>query len=333
MVEIKQRKITINGREFGVAEAGPEGKLVLLVHGFPESWYSWRHTIPALADAGYHAVALHMRGYGDSYKPADLDKYLITELAGDCVGAVAALGYKTATIVGHDWGSGVAAQAAIMRDDVFTSMCLMSVPFLPPSFFGPIPDGVTIDDVWKAAAAGRNYYRLYFQSPEVEKEIEADMRTFVLGFMYLISGEAVRDGVLKEPCDGHWPGDKSLMEYLKSIVPAKLPAWLTEEDLEVYVNELKKSGIRGGLNYYRNMGRAFNCLAPFVGKVYDRPFCYIGSWGDTIAHNTPDYIDTMKKALPQIKALEMIDDCGHWIQQEKAKEVNEILIKFLNSLA
>ena len=186
MTEIRHRTIQTNGINLHIAEAG-QGPLVLLCHGFPESWFSWRHQLPALAAAGYHAVAPDMRGYGQSDAPAEIERYTVFHLVGDMVGLLDALGARECTIVGHDWGSIVAWNAALLRPDRFSSVCGMSVPFFPR---GPMPP----TQMFKAMAGDRFMYILYFQEPgKAERELDADPKKTMRMMLYSASGSVPRE--------------------------------------------------------------------------------------------------------------------------------------------
>jgi pimeloyl-ACP methyl ester carboxylesterase len=320
--------VKANGISVHVVTAG-KGPLVLFCHGFPESWYSWRHQLPAIAGAGYRAVAMDMRGYGGTDQPADIGAYTISHLVGDVVGVVAALGERTAVIVGHDWGAPVAWYAALMRPDVFRAVVALSVPYIPPS--GGLPDGVTINDLMRAGAAGRDYYRLYFQEPGVaEANLEADVDRTVRGFMYTISGDIVADGIHAAGWDGHFPAGQTVTDQL--VVPGRLPSWLTEDDVAFYVGELRRSGFRGGLTWYRNINALPACLAPFVGATIQQPALYLGGELDLIAGNTREALDALPARVPGLRRMQVYPGAGHWLQQERASEVNAELVAFLNAL-
>ena len=325
--------IEANGINIHYVEQGT-GPLVVLCHGFPESWYSWRHQLPALAAAGYRAVALSMRGYGKTDAPADIGSYTLSHLIGDVVAVVNALGgdetagVPQAVVVGHDWGAPVAWYSALTRPDMFRAVAGLSVPFIPA--VGGLPDGVTVNDLMRMnAGPERDYYRLYFQEPGVaEADLEADLRHSVLGFLYTISGDAVANGDLAEGWDGHFPMGESMTSQL--IVPDELPPWLTEEDVSFYMSELSGHGYRGGLNWYRNINALPGTLAPWLGANLRQPSFYMGGSTDLIAGNTPDQIDAMKAALTDLRHFDLMDGVGHWIQQERPDEVNEALVAFLN---
>lgn len=328
MSSITHRNVDANGLSIHLAEIG-EGPLVIFCHGFPESWYSWRHQLPAVAAAGYHAVAMDMRGYGGTSKPAAISAYSLSELIGDVVGVVAALGEQQAVVVGHDWGAPVAWYSALMRPDVFRAVAAMSVPYTPP--FGALPEGMTLSDVSRMVAGDRNYYRLYFQEPGLaEAELESDMRRSVLGFLYSISGDIVRDGLQPIGFDGHFPAGETWLEQL--VIPERLPSWLTEADVDFYIGELTRSGFRGGLNWYRNIDLLPSILAPFFGAVLRQPVCYLAGELDLIAGNTPAALEAMRQALPDLREYEIYAGAGHWIQQERAAQVSDALVRFLRSL-
>jgi pimeloyl-ACP methyl ester carboxylesterase len=321
-------QIEANGISIHTVSAG-SGPLVLFCHGFPESWYSWRHQLPAVAAAGFRAVALDMRGYGRTSAPADIGAYTINHLVGDVVGAVASLGETQAVVVGHDWGAPVAWFSALMRPDVFRAVAAMSVPFMGP--IPGLPEGLTVNDLMRMNAAGREYYRLYFQEPGVaEADLEADVHRSVLGFLYAISGDIVADGVHAGGWDGHFPAGETLSQQL--VPPVALPAWLTEADVAYYVDELSRTGFRGGLNWYRNIDALPGCTAPFVGRTIEQPALYLGGELDMIAGNTPDALEAMRAQTPGLRKLVMYPGAGHWLQQERPAEVNAELVAFLQGL-
>jgi len=330
MSDLHHGTLRANGIDIHYVEQG-SGPLVVFCHGFPESWYSWRHQLPVVAEAGYRAVALSMRGYGLTDAPHDIDRYSIHHLIGDVVGAVNGLGESSAVVVGHDWGAPVAWYAALFRPDMFRAVAALSVPFTPPLVDG-LPDGVSFNDVMRMMAGeDRDYYRLFFQEPGVaEADLEADVRRSVLGLLYSISGDAVANGDLDQGWDGHFPMGETFSEQL--IVPESLPPWLTDDDLAFYIDEITRTGFRGGLNWYRNINLIPGALAPWAGATIEQPSFYMGGTTDLIAGNTPDAIAVMDAALPDLRHLELIEGAGHWLQQERPHEVNRALIAFLEGL-
>ena len=258
VTEIAHRTVEANGIRIHLAEAGA-GPLVVLCHGFPESWHSWRLQLKALAEAGYHAVAPDMRGYGETDRPEEIEKYTIFHLVGDMVGIVDALGAERAVIVGHDWGAPVAWHAALLRPDLFRGVVGLSTPFLAARL--EAPDG--------RHAAGRDdsvHYQLYFQAPGVaEAELERDPRDAVRRMLYSASGDAPRgaDNMFGDEAPGMVPRAGGALD--RTIDPERLPPWLTEADVDFYGREFARTGFRGALNWYRNIDRNWELTAPFAG--------------------------------------------------------------------
>ncbi|GGV75406.1 alpha/beta fold hydrolase [Streptomyces massasporeus] len=298
------------------------GPLILLVHGFPESWYSWRCQLPALAAAGYRAVAMDVRGYGRSSKPAATDAYRMLDLVDDTVAVVRALGEDGAVVVGHDWGSNIAAASALIHPAVFRAVGLLSVPYAPPG--GPRPSEV----FGRVGGPEREFYVSYFQQPgRAEAEIEPDVRGWLAGFYAALSADTM-------PAEGdpdpHFlaPGGR-----MRDRFPAgQLPAWLSEEDLDVYAGEFERTGLTGALNRYRTMDRDWEDLAPYRGAPITQPALFIGGALDASTTWMADAIDAFPTTLPALSASHILDGCGHWIQQERPEEVNSLLTDWLATL-
>ncbi len=316
-----------NGIRMHYVEAG-SGPLVILLHGFPESWYSWRHQLPAVAAAGFRAVAVDMRGYGGTTAPEATGAYTLSHMIGDVVGVVGALGESQAVVVGHDWGAPIAWYSALMRPDVFRAVVGMSVPYVAPAV---LPAGVTMTGrMRETAGPDREYYRLYFQEPGVaEENMEADVERTVRGFLYSISGDVVTDGVFDRGWDGYFPVGQDFMQQL--VVPEVLPPWLSEDDVKVYAAELTRSGFHGGLSWYRNYDSQPAILGPFVGTTITAPSMYISGENDLIAANPPA-LQKFPTSLPGLRGVHVLPDAGHWVQQERPEQVNDALVSFLLSL-
>lgn len=329
MSEFDHAEVEVNGITVHYVSQG-DGPLVVFCHGFTESWYSWRHQLPAVADAGFTAIALDMRGYGGTSKPERIGDYALGYLIGDVVGVVNALGAREAVVVGHDWGALVAWYAALMRPDVFRAVAVLSVPYMAPT--PAPPEGTSVTDLMRTGCGQeRDFYRLYFQEPGVaEADLEADVARFLLGFLYTLSGDIVTDGVRDRCWDGYFPMGQSITDQL--VTPVALPAWLTEDDVKFYVGELSRNGLRGPVNWYRNINALPAFLAPFVGTTIRQPSCYLGGERDLIAGNTPGAIKRMQAALPDLRRLELLSGAGHWLQQERPTEVNAALTEFLLGL-
>ena len=237
---IRHRTVETNGIRMHIAEAG-EGPLVVMCHGFPESWYSWRHQLTALAAAGYHAVAPDQRGYGQTDKPDPIDQYTLLHLVGDLVGLLDALGAPSAVIAGHDWGAPVAWHAALLRPDRFRAVIGLSVPYRP---WGPARPTTRMPQTDDAI-----FYQLYFQTPGVaEAELERDPHDSIRRVMYWGSGDG-RSAALAPGTGGVGMVPRSGGFLGRRPAPATLPAWLTEADVDFYAGEFKRAGFRGGLNW------------------------------------------------------------------------------------
>jgi epoxide hydrolase A/B len=311
---LTHRFITANGIRIHLAEHG-RGPAVLMCHGFPESWYSWRHQMPALAAAGFHAVAPDMRGYGQTDAPRDIDQYTILHLVGDVVGIADALGPDPVVIVGHDWGATVAWNAALLRPDRFRAIIALSVPFRPR---GPARPTAAMPQSESAV-----YYQLYFQSPGVaEAELERDLRKTM---RVLMPGESVPGGMV--PRNGGWLDGR--------IATPSLPSWLTEQDLDFFVAEFRRTGFRGGLNYYRNLDRNWELMAPFAGRGITVPALFMAGDRDAVL-TYPGFGEAVKnlsRSVPQLRKTILLPGCGHRTQQERAADVNAAMVEFLTSLS
>ncbi|MGW3510492.1 alpha/beta fold hydrolase [Streptomyces sp. NPDC000994] len=319
--DLRHRTIEAPAGRLHLVEQGT-GPLVLLVHGFPESWYSWRRQLPALAAAGYRAVALDVRGYGRSSKPAATDAYRMLDLVEDNVALVRALGEERAVVVGHDWGSNIAAASALLHPEVFRAVGLLSVPYAPPG--GPRPT-----DVFAQMGGEQEFYVSYFQEPgRAEAEMEPDVRGWLAGFYAALSADTMPAQGEPDPHFVARPGGR-----LRDRFPGgKQPAWLTEDDLDVYAGEFERTGMTGALNRYRNMDRDWEDLAQYGGAPIKQPSLFIGGALDASTTWMADAIDAYPATLPGLASTHILDDCGHWIQQERPEEVNRLLTAWLASL-
>jgi pimeloyl-ACP methyl ester carboxylesterase len=294
------------------------GPLVLLLHGFPESWYSWRHQLPALAAAGHRAVAVDVRGYGRSSRPSRTDAYRMLDLVADNVAVVEALGEPSAVLVGHDWGATIAATSALVRPDVFRAVGLLSVPYAPPG--GPRPS-----EVFARMGGDEEFYVSYFQEPgRAEAEIEPDVRGWLAGFYAALSADT-RPGA-----DPHFVARGG---RLRDRFPVgRLPDWLSEAELDVYAAEFERTGLTGALNRYRNMDRDWEDLADFAGAPVTQPSLFIGGRLDASTTWLADAIEAYPTTLPGLRASHLLDGCGHFVQQERPADTNRLLIEWLAGL-
>ena len=307
------RTVSVNGIEMFLLEQG-SGPLVVLCHGWPELSYSWRHQIPAIAAAGYHVVAPDMRGFGQTSAPDDIAAYSIFDLVGDMVALVTALGQRRAVIIGHDWGAPVAWHAAMFRPDIFTAVAGLSVP---PPVRGR---GRPLETLRESGIT--KFYWQYFQAPGVaERELERDvaltMRTMLgRGFSDPAASLFVED-------------DKGFLGGAAADLP--LPGWLSQADLAYFTAAYRKSGFRGGLNWYRNIDRNWDLTAPWHGAQILQPSLFIAGANDAVITGLigAKRVADMTRVLPNLQQKLIIEGAGHWVQQERAEEVNAALIAFL----
>jgi pimeloyl-ACP methyl ester carboxylesterase len=312
--QITHRFVETNGIRMHIAECG-EGPLVLLCHGFPESWYSWRHQLEALAAAGFRAVAPDMRGYGQTDRPAEIEKYTLLHLVGDMVGLLDALEAPTAAIAGHDWGAPVAWHAALLRPDRFRAVIGLSVPFRPRGSRRPTSAMPQTDEAV--------FYQLYFQQPGVaEAELGRDPRR-TLRMVLRTPPKEVNPLVTMVPRQGGW--------LSRMPEPTALPAWLTEPDLDFYAGEFARTGFSGGLNWYRNIDRNWELLAPYARAQVQVPALYMAGDRDLVLSfpGMRELLPSLSRFVPKLQRTVILPGCGHWTQQERPREVNAAMIEFL----
>jgi pimeloyl-ACP methyl ester carboxylesterase len=319
MDKVSHRTVETNGLKMHIAEMGC-GPLVLLCHGFPECWYSWRHQLVALAKAGFHAVAPDQRGYGRTDCPPEVGAYNIFQLVGDMVGLVKVLGASNAAIVGHDWGAPVAYSSALLRPDIFRALALLSVPYRPRLAVRP-------SEMMRALAGDKIFYQEYFQIPgKAESELDVNPEKSIRAILYSASGDAAP----KERWRYLFEKDERMFDCV--TIPEKLPAWLAEQDVEFYATEFRRTGFRGGLNWYRNID--FNWeMTPFLdGARPSQPALFIAGDKDPVLEFFRSAYETLETALPNLRQKALLAGAGHWTQQERPEEVNRLLIEFLKSL-
>ena len=313
---VTERRVATNGIELNIAEQG-NGPLVLMCHGFPESWYSWRHQFHALANAGYHAVAPDMRGYGSSDKPAEASAYNQVEVINDIIGLIPALGYESAVILGHDWGGPTAWGAALHHPDKITAVGVLSVPFSPRADNPPLQ---TMQAIFK----DQFFYQLYFQEEGVaEAELEADISTSLKKFYHMASGEM--NISLIEPK----PADSDLLSDLP--MPDQLGAWISKDDLDFYIHEFQKSGFRGPLNYYRNHNLSWE-LTEGASTEITQPALFVAGERDGVIVMAGPALQNMPSHVKDLRVNTLIPKIGHWTQQEAPDAVNTHLLEFLAGL-
>jgi pimeloyl-ACP methyl ester carboxylesterase len=292
---ISHRTVPVRDIDLHVAEKG-DGPPVLLMHGFPELWYSWRHQIHALADAGYRAIAPDMPGFGRSSAPAQVERYDVLELCADMAALLDALGIGQAAIVGHDWGSTVAWQFALSHPDRSACVAGISVPLVPRSPVAPL--GIMREHL------GEDFYIVWFQQPGVADDALArDVRRTVL-------------------TPAVWTADWAA----RTDESPRLPPYMDEDDVAVYVEEFSRTGFRGGLNWYRNIDRNWERTAQWDDQRVELPALFMaGSRDSTMKWMSPD---VMKDRVTDLR-VEIVDGAGHWLQQERPEEVNRALLALL----
>ena len=318
------RYLDVNGIGMRVVEQG-EGPLVLLAHGWPESWYSWRHQIPALAAAGYHVVAPDMRGYGGTDAPPDITDYDIFHLCGDLVGLIEALGEEKAVLVAHDWGAVVARDCVRLEPDRFSAVVNMSVPFGGFGATSPI-------ELWSGQYGDNFYYILYFQELDedgnglAEAEFDADPRG-ILSRLYLTGATRLPPEVT-DPlrAAGGW--------IPRMGEPTNYPSWISSEEMDYYVGEFIRRGFRGGINYYRNFQRNWEMTPELRGEPVPQPAMFIAGDGDPVIAGATESVLAagMSRAVTDPRGVHVLSGAGHWVQQQRPEEVNRLLLEFLAGL-
>jgi pimeloyl-ACP methyl ester carboxylesterase len=312
------RDIIANGITLRVTEVGA-GLPVLFLHGFPELAFSWRHQLPVVAGAGYRAIAYDQRGYGGSSRPAEVEAYDLDTLAADAIALMNSLNEPRMVVVGHDWGSPVAWHLALSYPERVQAVVSLSVPHGPRGARPPL------ELMREAAGPQYVHYIDYFQAPGVaDAELAAEVRASILGFVWSISGDA--------PAAERFRPIRRGERFIDSItVPRRLPPWLTELDLQVYVQAFRATGFTGGLNWYRNVDRNWERSAHLAGAQVTQPALFITGGRDP-ARNPPA-IERMRDSVPNLLGSHILAGCGHWTQQERPGEVNELLLAFLSRVA
>jgi pimeloyl-ACP methyl ester carboxylesterase len=363
---IRSRSVeNINGLSMHILEAGEAGRpCVLLLHGFPEIAYSWRKVMLPLAAAGFHVVAPDQRGYGrtvgwDPNYDGDLDSFRIVSLIRDTLGLVTALGYRSvAAVVGHDFGSPVAANCALIRPDVFSSVALMSAPYAgPPNLFAQNADhdprsspsrGAIFDELAKLERP-RKHYQRYYQSREANENMwhaPQGLHAFLRGYYHVKSADWTANRTFRltaftasELAQMPTYYIMNLADGMAETVVAEMPSaaevaacqWLTENELSVYAAEFGRTGFQGGLQWYRctDSARQRAELEIFSGRTIDVPACFIAGKSDWGVYQFPGAFERMPAVCTQWRGAHLIDGAGHWVQQEQPEEAARLLVEFL----
>ncbi len=315
MVPIQHQLLELHDITLSLYSAGPEtGKVVWLLHGFPECWYSWRHQIDALAAAGYRVYAPEMRGYGRTSAPRDPAAYDLITLCGDIRQAMDNLGHERVAMIGHDWGAPVAWHLALLEPQRVAVVSGMSVPF------GGRPKQPAIEKM-REHFADRFHYMLYFQTVgPAEQELAEDIPRTMRVMMHGMSGKGGSSLVQDKSPDSRWLDD--------SHDPGLPPQWCPPEAFEVYVRTFEQSGFHGPVNWYRNFERTWERTAPLAGKQILQPALFLIGDSDAVGDLEAYTIRKMPTVVPAVEQ-HVIPECGHWLQGEKPEEVNHLLLDFL----
>lgn len=304
-----------------------DGPLILCVHGWPELWYSWRHQMAFFAARGFKVAAMDVRGYGGSSKPHAIAAYTMREITSDVIAVVDALADAAgphagrAILFGHDWGAPIVWNTAVLHPEKIRAVAGLSVPFAPA---GP----ASFVEMARAVYADRFFYQLYFQAEgAVEAEVEADMRTALRKIYYTICGDAPLNAWLTPK-----PATARLLDGM--VDPQPFPAWMSEADLQVYVDAFEAGGFRGPINRYRAQVLDPAQLVHIHGKPVTQPACFIGGGNDAVRSMVPGmdlYADPGANCL-DFRGSTIIPGIGHWVQQEAPAETNAALARFVEGL-
>ena len=307
------------------------GPLIVLVHGCPESWYSWRYQIPMLSEKGYTVAAIDVRGYGGSSKPQEIEAYRMRELSKDVIGVIDSLGFETAILIGHDWGGPIVWNTAAFNEKRISAVLGLSVPFFPRGKISTI-------DLFRKIYKDKFFYQLYFQEEGVaEAEFEENMRKYLELTYFSIDARGMKfqkDNAINASSKGP---DAKYLEGLPTF--DTYPSWITVADMDYLVGEFEASGMRGPLNRYRAQQIDFEDLLELADAKIKQPSAFLTGKYDPVNFftgsnykNDEDLRDRIGKNYENLLSASLLDDAGHWVQQEKPEEVNQFILDFLSRL-
>jgi pimeloyl-ACP methyl ester carboxylesterase len=314
-----QRLIETNGVQLRVTEAGERGApLVVLAHGFPELAYSWRHQIPALAEAGFHVLAPDQRGYGGSSKPEVVEAYTVVELCADLVGLLDDVGAERAAIIGHDFGAVVAWAAPLLHPGRFAGVAGLSFP--------PVPrPRVPTTQAFRKVFGDNFFYILYFQEAgPADAELDRDPTTTLRKLMGGIGAGADEAAGLRMLA----PGPEGFIERIPD--PGGLPGWLSQAEFDHYVHEFSRNGFTAPLNWYRCFDRNWALTETTPAATISVPSLFLGGGADPTLAYTPRH--RVGEIVTGDYREVMIEGAGHWLMEERPAEVNGALLDFLSRL-
>ena len=315
LTELQTNGITVRAAVEG------DGPLVMMVHGWPELWYSWRHQIKPIAAAGYRVIVPDVRGYGGSDKPYPVEAYDMATMMADVVGLIDTMGEDQAILIGHDWGAPICWNTATLHPERVAAVAGLSVPHRKR---GSVP----AIQLWRQIYKDQFFYQLYFQDEGVaERELEADVRVALRKIYYSVSGNA--------PSLDTWVKRPPTATFLEAFTdPDPFPAWMTSDDLDYFVANFAASGFRGPLNRYRNQERDFANLPDMGVQPVQQPSCFIAGSKDVVRRFVPgmDLYADAGAHCADFRFSCIIEGAGHWVQQEAPGEVNEALLRFLSEV-
>lgn len=314
---MKSRMVEADGHPIHIIEMG-DGPAVLFCHGFPDTAATWHHQMRAVADAGYRAIALDMRGYGQSYAPDAAELYSAPHTVGDLIGVLDALGIATAVLVGHDWGADVAQRAAVMRPDRFRAIVSISIPFAPRGERSHW-------EQLKADSLGDKYYAFALMRPGAEGAFEPPVQS-IPRVLYWLSASP-------EAADRWDPIDPE--KHMLRPAPVVRPDWADADYVRHNITAFERTGFQGGLNYYRAAQATFDWMSPFKDLPVQQPSLYI--WGDAdglcrLFHPDPPNRTDLLPAAPGLINVIRLHQVGHWVQHEARDRLNAELLRFLKAI-
>ena len=322
--------IDTNGITLRAAVEG-EGPLIIMVHGCPESWFSWRHQIPVIAEAGYKVVAIDVRGYGGSDKPYAIEEYTLKKIGADIVGVIDFFEEDQAILIGHDWGGPIVWYTSLLNENRISAVAGLSVPYFPQREVSPL-------DAFEVIYKDKFFYQLYFQKEGVaESEFEPDLRKYLESTYFSIDARGMKKQ-FENPLNAMNKGPNA--KYLDDVVEFEsYPDWINKDEMNYLINEFENSGMRGPLNRYRAQKIDFEELKDFRDKKLKQPAALMVGSLDPVNFFIGDgYKDTehlkevFEPVYENLIKTELINDVGHWTQQEAPEEVNRFLIDFLKQI-
>lgn len=297
-----------------------EGPLVILLHGWPEFWHLWRHQIDPIVAVGYKVAVPDQRGYAGSGAPEAIEDYDILNLTADVAGIADALGYDDFIVIGQDWGCIVAWHTALLYPDRVSAVMGVSVPYLgrPES-----PDSI----INPPGLDGKYWYIRKFQQPDAELGPEAHPEATLRMVYYALSADSPAGTWMSQTS---YPESSSMAEMFD--VPAELPDWLSQEDLDYHVAEFKRNGFRGGINWYRNLERNWALTPQLANARFTQPAHFIAGAEDDVLLYVPDWAELMPSHFEDLRRVNLIEGAGHWLMLEKPQETTDEILLFLTSI-